>query len=224
MTYNISPNIYPFTSSGTLSTSSWVLEANLFLWVISAEPLTHREIASISKSQGCLEEWECESESHSVVSDSLSSHGLYPTRLLRPWNFPGKSTGVGCNFLLQGIFRMQELKPSLPHYAQTLYHLSHQEWEAILKEGANALQKNYTLNQSILKEISPKYTLEGLMLKLKLQYFGHLMQRASSLEKTLMLGKIESRRKRGWQRMRWLDSITDSVNISLRKLWVTVLL
>ena len=70
-------------------------------------------------------------------------------------------------------------------------------------------------NQSILKEISPECSLEGLMLKLKLQYFDHLMQRADSFEKTLMLGKIESRRRRGWQRMRWLDGITDSVDISL---------
>ena len=73
-------------------------------------------------------------------------------------------------------------------------------------------------NQSILKEINPQYTLEGLMLKLKLQYFGHLMQRADSLEKTLMLGKTEGRRRRGRQRMRWLDSITDSVDMSLSKL------
>ena len=73
-------------------------------------------------------------------------------------------------------------------------------------------------NQSILKEISPEYSLEGLTLKLKLQYFGHLMQRADSLEKTLMLGKIESRRRRGRQRMRWLDGITDSVDMSLIKL------
>ena len=73
-------------------------------------------------------------------------------------------------------------------------------------------------NQSILKEISPEYTLEGLKLKLKRQYFGHLMGRADSLEKTLMLGKIEGRRRRGWQKIRWLDDITDSMDMGLGKL------
>ena len=89
----------------------------------------------------------------------------------------------------------------------------------------NELENNYLTywtarrsNQSILKKISPEYSLKGLMLKLKVQYFGNLMRRIDSLEKTLMLGKIEGRRRRGWQRMRWMNSITNLVNLSLSKL------
>ena len=128
---------------------------------------------------------------------------------------PGKNTGAGCYAFLQRIFQTQGPELGSPALQVDTLTLNHQGRP---KGQLKSLRTARRSNQSILKEISPGISLEGMMLKLKLQYFGHLMRRVDSLEKTLRLGGIGSRRRRGRQRMRWLDGITDLMDVSLSEL------
>ena len=177
--------------------------------------------------------------SRSVISDSSWPHGLQPTRLLHPWDFPGNSTGVGCHCLLRNLdnsilkrrdvtllTKVRTVKAMLfpvvmyrwtikKAECQGIYAFELWCWRRLLQVLPWTARRS---NQSILKEINTEHWLEGLVLMLKLQYFGYVMQRADSLEKTLMLGKTEGNRRRGRQRMRWLDGIIDSMDMSLSKL------
>ena len=171
----------------------------------------------------------------SVVSDSLRPHAPQPARLLCPWDSPGKNNGVSSHSLLQGIFPTQGSNPRLLHCRHILSRLSHMEARRMQSFGykiskfrgsmaASACSQRWgcwlcehrgldTVNKVAVNTHGnePEYSLEGLVVKLKLQYSAHLMQRTDSLEKPLMLGKIEGRRRRGGQRMRWLGGITNSM-------------
>ena len=174
-----------------------------------------------------------ESESRSVVSDSvfltcfcfvLSNPKYFRMYLLRKESFLVFWQGYGFSRVFL-FFDKAIVFPVVMYGCEswTIKKVERQRidafelwcWRRLLRVPWSAKRSS----QSILKEISPGCSLEGLMLKLKLQYFGHLMRRADSLEKTVMLGKIEGRRRRGRQRMIWLDAITDSINMSLSKLW-----
>ena len=161
-----------------------------------------------------------------ITADGECSHEI---KILAPWE---KCYDQPRQYIKKQRHYFANKGPSSQSYGFSSSHvwmweLDHKEswvsknwcfWTVVLEKTLESPLDCRRSNQSILKEISPEYSLEGLTLKLKLQYFGHVMGRADSLEKTLMLGKIEGRRRRRWQRMRWLDSITDLMDMSLSKL------
>ena len=164
--------------------------------------------------------------SRSVVSESSWPHGQQPARLLRPWDFPGKSTVLKSKSitLLTKVCIVKAMVFAVVLYGCETWTIKKAECWRIhafdLWCWRRPLRVPWTVrrsNQSIIKEINPENSLEDLMLKLNFWYSGQLMQRANSLKKTLMLGNIEGRRRRAWQRMRWLDGITVSVDMSLNK-------
>ena len=138
---------------------------------------------------------------------------MEPARFLCPWDSPGKNTGVNNMIFSSSHVRMWELDHKKGWAPKNRCF-----WIVVLEKTFENPLDSKEINKSVLKEINPEYPLKGLMLKQKLQSFGYLMRRTDSLEKTLMLGKIEGRKTRRWQRMRWLDSITESMDMSLSKL------